>query len=110
MGEPMEEGGNREEKGEEAKPTLSDKIMREVLPDNFLHPPNLPKFLDYSNLHHHLDEYLAYASLHRLSNAMCCKLFLTTLSSTALSLFYTLPPKSIHNFRKLADNFVNNFA
>jgi hypothetical protein len=38
MGEPMEEGGNREEKGEEAKPTLSDKIMREVLPDNFLHP------------------------------------------------------------------------
>ncbi|GAU17389.1 hypothetical protein TSUD_232650 [Trifolium subterraneum] len=42
--------------------------------------------------------------------AVRCRLFLTTLFSKALSLFYGLPPKSIRNFQELVGNFVNDFA
>ena len=47
--------------------------------------------------------------LHNFSDAMYCKVFATTLKSTARTWFHQLPSSSIGSFAQLSEKFKNHF-
>ncbi|CAA0840331.1 Unknown protein, partial [Striga hermonthica] len=58
----------------------------------------------------HLRSFDNIAVLHRYSDAVCCRAFLTTLKGSAQDWFHQLPAGSIDCFEKFSSMFLNQFA
>ena len=74
------------------------------MPSRFTRPP----FISYdgkTDLVEHVSHYIQMMSLHNQNDALMCKVFPSSLRSTALRWFNGLRKDSIHNFGELIREF-----
>ncbi|XP_074566213.1 uncharacterized protein LOC141822780 [Curcuma longa] len=85
------------------------RILDEELPRHF----RTPQFLDYigsTDPEDHLGRFENAAMLHQYTDAIKCRVFLTTLVGSALRWFSQLPPSSISSFADFKESFLRHFA
>ncbi|XP_074579566.1 uncharacterized protein LOC141836059 [Curcuma longa] len=85
------------------------RILDEELPKHF----RTPQFLDYNGStdpEDHLGRFENAAMLHQYTDAIKCRVFLTTLAGSALRWFSQLPPSSIGSFADFREAFLRHFA
>jgi len=88
---------------------LSAGVMAEVVPQHFI-VPKIPSFTGNSDPEVHLKAFNAQMLVSGGSDAVRCKVFVGTLSGTALKWFGSLPRSSISSFAVFARTFVERFA
>ncbi|XP_074565126.1 uncharacterized protein LOC141821664 [Curcuma longa] len=89
--------------------SFTRRILDEELPKHF----RTPQFLDYNgsnDLEDHLGRFENAAILHQYTDAIKCRVFLTTLVGSALWWFSQLPPSSISSFADFKEVFLRHFA
>ncbi|KAI3461122.1 hypothetical protein Pfo_017785 [Paulownia fortunei] len=87
---------------------FTEKVMMDDLPANF-------RSLNYdydgtTDPWEHLCRFENSALLHRYSDGVKCRVFLTTLSKSAQQWFSQLPPNSINSFEEFSSVFLHQFA
>ena len=84
------------------------EIEREERPKDF-NPPALDKYEGKGDPMAHLLHYKQRMSMERVTEALNCNLFTTTLSGKALSWFYQPPEGSIKNFTSFSRKFLEQY-
>ncbi|XP_074574021.1 uncharacterized protein LOC141830496 [Curcuma longa] len=107
---PLEEEGpgTGEGRGLENSPFVR-RILEEEVPRHF----RMPQFSDYTgntDPEDHLGRFENAALLHQYTDAIKCRVFLTTLAGSALRWFNRLPQSSIWSFADLKGAFLRHFA
>ena len=87
------------------KTPFTGEIEREERPKDF-NLPALDKYEGTGDPMAHLLHYKQRMSMERVTEALNCKLFATTLSGKALSWFCQLPEGSITNFTSFGRKFL----
>ncbi|KAI3448580.1 hypothetical protein Pfo_005245 [Paulownia fortunei] len=87
---------------------FAEEVMMDDLPANF-------RSLNYdydgtTDPWEHLCRFENSALLHRYSDGVKCRVFLTTLSKSAQQWFSQLPPNSINSFEEFSSAFLHQFA
>ena len=90
------------------KTPFTSEIEREERPKDF-NPPTLDKYEGTRDPMAHLLHYKQRMSMERVTEALNCKLFATTLSGKALSWFCQLPEGSITNFTSFGRKFLEQY-
>ncbi|XP_073049438.1 uncharacterized protein [Primulina eburnea] len=88
---------------------LSLEILNEDLPVNF-RQPTVKDYDGSTDPEEHLGRFNNSALLHRYSDGVKCRVFLTTLVGPAQRWFDLLPPHSITSFREFSTLFINQYA
>ncbi|XP_073285001.1 uncharacterized protein [Primulina huaijiensis] len=88
---------------------LSPEILNEDLPPNF-RQPTVRDYDGSTDPEEHLGRFNNAALLHRYSDGVKCRVFLTTLVGPAQRWFDLLPPHSITSFREFSTVFMNQYA
>ncbi|XP_073129114.1 uncharacterized protein [Henckelia pumila] len=84
-------------------------ILDEKLPANFKQP-TLGEYDESSDPKEHLGRFENAALLHRYSDAIKCRVFLTTLVRSAQQWFNLLQPGSIQSFNDFSSAFLQQYA
>ncbi|XP_073138843.1 uncharacterized protein [Henckelia pumila] len=84
-------------------------ILDEELPANFKQP-TLGEYDESSDPEEHLGRFENPALLHRYSDAIKCRVFLTTLVRSAQQWFNLLQPGSIQSFNDFSSAFLHQYA
>ncbi|XP_073133652.1 uncharacterized protein [Henckelia pumila] len=84
-------------------------ILYEELPANFMQP-TLREYDGSSDPEEHLGRFENAALLHRYSDAIKCRVFLTTLVRSAQQWFNLLQPGSIRSFNDFSSAFLHQYA
>ncbi|XP_075515967.1 uncharacterized protein LOC142550801 [Primulina tabacum] len=88
---------------------LSPEILNEDLPVNF-RQPTVKDYDGSTDPEEHLGRFNNSALLHRYSDGVKCRVFLTTLVGPAQRWFDLLPPHSITSFQEFSTLFINQYA
>ncbi|XP_075515931.1 uncharacterized protein LOC142550751 [Primulina tabacum] len=88
---------------------VSPEILNEDLPVNF-RQPTIKDYDRSTDPEEHLGRFSNSALLHRYSDGVKCRVFLTTLVGPAQRWFDLLPPHSITSFREFSALFINHAA
>ncbi|KAL0445595.1 UNVERIFIED_CONTAM: hypothetical protein Slati_1687400 [Sesamum latifolium] len=104
----------RQQVNKETLPTEQDvpfneHIMIEELPAHFPAPAHLPVYDGSADPAEHIRKFENTALLHRYTDNIKCRVFLTTLTGSA-QLFDQLPAGSIRCFAKFSSLFQHQFA
>ncbi|KAK8945084.1 hypothetical protein KSP39_PZI007855 [Platanthera zijinensis] len=86
-----------------------DRIRWESVPSNF-REPRLPFYSGETDPISHLQAFEGAVALRSLSDALKCKLLVTTLDGQAREWFYELPPGTISSFAELRSELLLRFA
>ncbi|KAK8957541.1 hypothetical protein KSP39_PZI001125 [Platanthera zijinensis] len=86
-----------------------DRIRWESAPNNF-REPRLPFYSGETDPISHLQAFEGAVALRSLSDALKCKLLVTTLDGQAREWFYELPPGTISSFAELRSELLLRFA
>ncbi|KAK8940806.1 hypothetical protein KSP39_PZI010808 [Platanthera zijinensis] len=86
-----------------------DRIRWESAPSNF-REPHLPFYSGETDPVSHLQAFKGAVALRSLSDALKCKLLVTTLDGQAREWFYELPPGTISSFAELRSELLLRFA
>ncbi|XP_074574636.1 uncharacterized protein LOC141831105 [Curcuma longa] len=84
-------------------------ILEEELPRHF-RAPQLSDYTGAADPEDHLGRFENAALLHQYTDAIKCRVFLTTLAGSALRWFNHLPPASICSFNDFRSAFLRHFA
>ncbi|XP_074577531.1 uncharacterized protein LOC141833939 [Curcuma longa] len=104
--------GKRPETGEVRGPENSPfvrRILDEEVPRQF-RMPQFPEYTGNADPEDHLGRFENAALLHRYTDAIKCRVFLTTLAGSALRWFNRLPQSSIRSFADFKGAFLRHFA
>ncbi|XP_074559865.1 uncharacterized protein LOC141815896 [Curcuma longa] len=91
------------------KSLFAQWILEEELPRHF----RAPQLMDYTGAtdpEDHLGRFENAATLHQYTDAIKCRVFLTTLAGAAVRWFNHLPPASICSFNDFRGSFLRHFA
>ncbi|XP_074560659.1 uncharacterized protein LOC141816830 [Curcuma longa] len=91
------------------KSPFAQWILEEELPRHF----RAPQLMDYTGAtdpEDHLGKFENAATLHQYTDAIKCRVFLTTLAGAAVRWFNHLPPASICSFNDFRSSFLRHFA
>ncbi|XP_073041970.1 uncharacterized protein [Primulina eburnea] len=94
---------------QDSESPLSLEILNEDLPPNF-RQPTVRDYDGSTDPEEHLGRFNNAALLHRYSDGVKCRVFLTTLVGPAQRWFDLLPPRSITSFREFSTVFMNQYA
>ncbi|XP_074559159.1 uncharacterized protein LOC141815103 [Curcuma longa] len=84
-------------------------ILEEELPRHF-RAPQLADYTGATDPEDHLGKFENAATLHQYTDAIKCRVFLTTLAGAAVRWFNHLPPASICSFDDFRSSFLRQFA
>nr|XP_023879181.1 uncharacterized protein LOC111991623 [Quercus suber] len=87
-----------------ARSPFSADIERAPMPDRFVRPP-FNSYDGKTDPVEHVSHYIQMMSLHSHNDVLMCKVFPSSLASTALRWFNGLRKGSIHNFAELIQEF-----
>ncbi|XP_042404942.1 uncharacterized protein LOC121995204 [Zingiber officinale] len=93
----------------EEKVSFSSKILEEKLPKGY-RPPAIGEYNDSKDPEDHLCKFRNATLLHQYNDAVKCRVFLNTLSSSAQKWFDGLPHGSITCFSDFKIAFLRHFA
>ncbi|XP_073064080.1 uncharacterized protein [Primulina eburnea] len=88
---------------------LSPEILNEDLPVN-IRQPTVKDYDGSTDPEEHLERFSDSPLLHRYSDGVKCRVFLTTLVGPTQRWFDLLPPHSITSFREFITLFINQYA
>ena len=88
---------------------LSNTIMEEPIPQNFVIPKIAP-FTGNSDPELHLKAFQAWMLISEGNDAIRCKMFVGTLAEIALEWFNTIPSSTINSFAKFKRAFLERFS
>ncbi|XP_074561110.1 uncharacterized protein LOC141817336 [Curcuma longa] len=106
---PRGKGPDPEEGSSSHKSPFAQWILEEELPRHF----RAPQLMDYTGAtdpEDHLGRFKNAATLHQYTDAIKCRVFLTTLAGAAVRWFNHLPPASICSFNDFRGSFLRHFA
>ncbi|XP_074579120.1 uncharacterized protein LOC141835644 [Curcuma longa] len=106
---PRGKGPGPEEGSGSHKSPFAQWILEEELPRHF----RAPQLMDYTGAtdpEDHLGRFENAATLHQYTDAIKCRVFLTTLAGAAVRWFNHLPPASICSFNDFRGSFLRHFA
>ncbi|MCH87577.1 hypothetical protein A2U01_0008450 [Trifolium medium] len=89
--------------------SLSGDFMRAHIPSGFEKPPPLGTYDGQTDPDDHFDNINAILDFRRVSGAIRCRLFPTTLRKGAMAWYQSLAPESVSSLRDLTDQFCRNF-
>lgn len=92
-----------------ARSPFSDEIERALMPSRFTRPP-FNSYEGRTDPVEHVSHYIHMMSLHAHNDALMCKVFPSSLGSTALRWFNGLRKGSIHSFAELIQEFGSRFV
>ncbi|XP_074561130.1 uncharacterized protein LOC141817365 [Curcuma longa] len=84
-------------------------ILEEELPRHF-RAPQLSDYTGVADPEDHLGKFENAATLHQYTDAIKCRIFLTTLAGAAVRWFNHLPPSSICSFNDFRSSFLRHFT
>ena len=87
-----------------AQSSFSNEIERALMPSRFTRPP-FNSYDGKTNPVEHVSHYIHMMSLHTHNDVLMCKVFPSSLGSTALRWFNELQKGSIHSFAELIQEF-----
>ena len=85
------------------------KIEQAAPPKRFS-TPSFTSFKGDSNPESHLKHFKSLLILHKIEDALMCKMFAMTLRGAAQDLFHTLPSRSINSFKELTYVFTKEYT
>ncbi|KAI0488065.1 hypothetical protein KFK09_027889 [Dendrobium nobile] len=88
---------------------FTEAVLRYPVPARFK-LPNIDSYDGTSDPYEHIDHYRTIMHIQQAPDALLCQVFPTTLKGQARTWFYSLPPRSIPLFVKLAKLFVEQFV
>ena len=91
-----------------ARSPFSDEIERAPMPSRFTRSP-FNSYEGRTDPVEHVSHYIHMMSLHAHNDALMCKVFPSSLGSTALRWFNGLRKGSIHSFAELIQEFGSRF-
>ena len=92
-----------------ARSPFSNEIERVPMPSRFTRPP-FNSYDEKTDPVEHVSHYIHMMSLHAHNDALMCKVFPSSLGSTALRWFNELRKGSIRNFAELIQEFGSRFV
>ncbi|MCI56163.1 hypothetical protein A2U01_0077414 [Trifolium medium] len=84
--------------------------MRAPIPSGFEKPPPLGTYDGQADPDDHADNINTILNFRRVSGAIRCRLFPTTLSKTAMAWYQRLAPQSVSSWKDLAEQFCRHFT
>ncbi|KAI0510432.1 hypothetical protein KFK09_011034 [Dendrobium nobile] len=88
---------------------FTEAVLRYPVPARFK-LPNIDSYDGTSDPYEHIDHYRTIMHIQQAPDALLCQVFPATLKGQARTWFYSLPPRSIPLFVKLAKLFVEQFV
>ncbi|CAJ2653396.1 unnamed protein product [Trifolium pratense] len=89
---------------------LSHDILQAPVPKGFERPPALPAYDGLTDPDEHIASINATLNFLRVSGAIRCRIFPTTLRKGAMAWYHSLPPRSIVSWMDLSDQFRRHFT
>ncbi|KAL0427110.1 UNVERIFIED_CONTAM: hypothetical protein Slati_2885800 [Sesamum latifolium] len=90
--------------------TLTPPIYRNICPNSRMQTPAIAENADTSNPQEHLSQFENATLLHRYTDGIKCRVFITTFAWAAQQWFNQLSPAVIGSFREFRSLFLNQFA
>ncbi|CAJ2667015.1 unnamed protein product [Trifolium pratense] len=100
------------QEGDEEDPRcpLSHDILQAPVPKGFERPPALPAYDGLSDPDEHIASVNATLNFLRVSGAIRCRIFPTTLRKGAMAWYHSLAPRSVISWMDLTDQFCRHFT
>ncbi|CAJ2652269.1 unnamed protein product [Trifolium pratense] len=95
---------------EDPRCPLSHDILQAPVPKGFERPPALPAYDGLTDPDEHIASINATLNFLRVSGAIRCRIFPTTLRKGAMAWYHSLPPRSIVSWMDLSDQFRRHFT
>ncbi|MCI32501.1 hypothetical protein A2U01_0053715, partial [Trifolium medium] len=95
---------------EDSRCPLSKEIMRAPIPAGFEKPPQLGTYDGQTDPDEHIDNINAFLDFRRVSGAIRCRLFPTTLRKGVMAWYQSLAPRSVSSWRDLTKQFCRHFT
>ncbi|CAJ2647353.1 unnamed protein product [Trifolium pratense] len=95
---------------EDPRCPLSHDILQAPVPKGFERPPALPAYDGLTDPDEHIASINATLNFLRVSGAIRCRIFPTTLRKGAMAWYHSLPPRSIVSWMDLSDQFRKHFT
>ncbi|CAJ2628951.1 unnamed protein product [Trifolium pratense] len=95
---------------EDPRCPLSRDILQAPVPKGFERPPALPAYDGLTDPDEHIASINATLNFLRVSGAIRCRIFPTTLRKGAMAWYHSLPPRSIVSWMDLSDQFRRHFT
>ncbi|KAL0456105.1 UNVERIFIED_CONTAM: hypothetical protein Slati_0949700 [Sesamum latifolium] len=89
---------------------FSEQIMNEELPVHFRVPAHLPAYDGSTDRTEHIRKFENAALLHRYTDSIKYRIFLTTLTNSVQQWFDQLPVGSVRSFAEFSSLFQHQFA
>ncbi|CAJ2644877.1 unnamed protein product [Trifolium pratense] len=101
---------SQESDEEDPRCPLTRDILRAPIPKGFERPPALPAYDGLTDPDDHIASINATLDFLRVSGAIRCRLFPTSLRKGAMAWYHSLAPQSVSSWRDLADQFCRHFT
>ncbi|CAJ2665932.1 unnamed protein product [Trifolium pratense] len=100
------------QEGDEEDPRcpLSHDILQAPVPKGFERPPALPAYDGLTDPDEHIASINATLNFLRVSGAIRCRIFPTTLRKGAMAWYHSLAPRSVSSWMDLTDQFCRHFT
>ncbi|CAJ2629809.1 unnamed protein product [Trifolium pratense] len=95
---------------EDPRCPLSRDILQAPVPKGVERPPALPAYDGLTDPDEHIASINATLNFLRVSGAIRCRIFPTTLRKGAMAWYHSLPPRSIVSWMDLSDQFRRHFT
>ncbi|CAJ2674684.1 unnamed protein product [Trifolium pratense] len=95
---------------EDPRCPLSHDILQAPVPKGFERPPALPVYDGLTDPDEHIASVNATLNFLRVSGAIRCRIFPTTLRKGGMAWYHSLPPRSIVSWMDLSDQFRRHFT
>ncbi|MCH81476.1 hypothetical protein A2U01_0002263, partial [Trifolium medium] len=89
---------------------LSRGIIRSPIPSGFEKPPSLGTYDGQTDPDEHVDNINTILDFRRVSGAIRCRLFPTTLRKEAMAWYQSLAPQSVSSWKDLTEQFCRHFT
>ncbi|CAJ2673122.1 unnamed protein product [Trifolium pratense] len=101
---------SQESDEEDPRCPLSHDILQAPVPKGFERPPALPAYDGLTDPDEHIASVNATLNFLRVSGAIRCRIFPTTLRKGAMAWYHSLAPRSVISWMDLTDQFCRHFT
>ncbi|CAJ2652108.1 unnamed protein product [Trifolium pratense] len=101
---------SQEDDEEDPRCPLSHDILQAPVPKGFERPPALPAYDGLTDPDEHIASINATLNFLRVSGAIRCRIFPTTLRKGAMAWYHSLAPRSVSSWMDLTDQFCRHFT